>query len=260
MSEIEEITDSVILAYLNKELSNEDMIKVDLWLARSSANMAQFNEVRRSWKKKSSKLSEDLESRNFKDNSSYEAKPINRPADQRAQSKNKGAKSVAILAATAAIGVIGALMVFFVADEEKMEESREEISSSGMLELVASGETVTEVLSDGSKVVLLDNSTLLYPPEFDNTERRVSLVGECVFDVLGELRRPFIVELPHDAFLEVFDDAAFDVMAYEEEDEITVVVSSGSVYLNSDKDVQLIEESEIGTLDIASGAIEVLGG
>ena len=43
------ITKSKIIAYLNKDLDNSEMLRVDKWLALSSKNMNFFNEVRKEW-------------------------------------------------------------------------------------------------------------------------------------------------------------------------------------------------------------------
>ena len=50
MSNGEEINEATLLAYLNKELGQEEMLEVDRWLIQSSANMQKLNDIRETWK------------------------------------------------------------------------------------------------------------------------------------------------------------------------------------------------------------------
>lgn len=68
------------------------------------------------------------------------------------------------------------------------------------------------VLSDGTKVWLNAESSLLYPKHFAKNERRVHLSGEAYFEVKHNKKCPFIVET---ASLVATDlGTAFDVKAY----------------------------------------------
>jgi len=68
------------------------------------------------------------------------------------------------------------------------------------------------VLSDGTKVWLNAESSLLYPKHFSKTERRVHLSGEAYFEVKHNKKCPFIVET---ASLVATDlGTAFDIKSY----------------------------------------------
>lgn len=74
------------------------------------------------------------------------------------------------------------------------------------------GKSKQIVLSDGTKVWLNAESTLLYPKRFTGSERRVQLTGEAYFEVKHNQKHPFIVET---ASLVATDlGTAFDVKAY----------------------------------------------
>lgn len=74
------------------------------------------------------------------------------------------------------------------------------------------GESKQIVLSDGTKVWLNAESTLLYPKCFSGNERRVHLTGEAYFEVKHNKRCPFRVET---ASLVATDlGTAFDIKAY----------------------------------------------
>lgn len=56
------------------------------------------------------------------------------------------------------------------------------------------GQKSTIYLKDGSKVVLNTNSRLIYPEQFSNENRLVSLEGEAFFEVSKDVNRPFQVK------------------------------------------------------------------
>ncbi|KRT13343.1 hypothetical protein ASU31_25110 [Pedobacter ginsenosidimutans] len=55
------------------------------------------------------------------------------------------------------------------------------------------GEKKKVVLPDGSVVIVNSESELHYSGNFDGPERKVDLVGEAYFDVVHDVRKPFIV-------------------------------------------------------------------
>ena len=97
------------------------------------------------------------------------------------------------------------------------DEASASASSSEGQELLSAetgrGNSKQLVLSDGTKVWLNAESTLLYPKHFSKTERRVHLSGEAYFEVMHNKKCPFIVET---ASLVATDlGTAFDVKAYQ---------------------------------------------
>src|SRR5699024_12840945 len=55
------------------------------------------------------------------------------------------------------------------------------------------GTSSTLILADGTKVWLNPGSKITYPAQFSNHQRNVSLEGEAYFDVVENMRRPFVV-------------------------------------------------------------------
>lgn len=93
------------------------------------------------------------------------------------------------------------------------------------LDVPPSGEYMI-VLSDGTKVYLNSASSLCYPTVFPPGERRVKLSGEAYF-VVAKGERPFIVDTPLEE-VKVFG-TEFNVMAYEDEEELQTTLIKGSV-------------------------------
>lgn len=87
------------------------------------------------------------------------------------------------------------------------------------------GEENSIVLPDGSRVRLNSMSRLTYPESFSDSERRVSLEGEALFDVISS-DVPFLVSTP-EMEIEVLG-TLFDVSAYAG-DATRAVLVEGSV-------------------------------
>lgn len=96
------------------------------------------------------------------------------------------------------------------------------------------GKVSLVTLPDGSKVYLRNGSTLRYPNKFVNDERLVELQGEGYFEVESNKQKPFYVQT-HDGSRVKAYGTAFNVTAYEKEDNITVFLARGAVDFTSEK-------------------------
>src|SRR5690606_1106516 len=71
------------------------------------------------------------------------------------------------------------------------KDSPKEIAN---LQTTASEEIKKVILADKSIVWLKGNSSLTYPEEFSEEERKISLQGEALFEVTNDPDRPFIIQ------------------------------------------------------------------
>lgn len=85
------------------------------------------------------------------------------------------------------------------------------------------------ILPDGSKVSLNRRSKLIYPKQFKNNQRIVTLQGEAFFEVTPNSEMPFIINTG-DTEVKVLG-TSFNVKAYEGDDEVEVFVRTGMVEL-----------------------------
>lgn len=97
--------------------------------------------------------------------------------------------------------------------------------------IVPNGKRSSLILADGSKVWINSGTELEFPSKFNNDTRDIYVNGEIYIDVHQSAKQPFIV---HTATfdVEVFG-TSFNVSAYEDDDESSVVLVEGSVQLNS---------------------------
>jgi transmembrane sensor len=78
----------------------------------------------------------------------------------------------------------------------------------------ASGQQSTLVLNDGTKVILNENSKLIYPTNFNQVARNVTLQGEAYFEVIHNAKNPFFVHVG--SYIVKDLGTKFDVDAYQD--------------------------------------------
>lgn len=84
------------------------------------------------------------------------------------------------------------------------------------------------VLADGTKVWLNSSSTIRYPTNFSDNERRLELSGEAYFEVARNEKLPFIVSIAGKGEVEVLG-THFNINAYADEDRIRTTLLEGKV-------------------------------
>lgn len=84
-------------------------------------------------------------------------------------------------------------------------------------------------LPDGTKAWLNHNTTLVYPQNFSNNSRYVSLTGEAYFKVKHDPDNPFVVQT--DELNIVATGTEFNVMAFPESERVETTLASGKVLL-----------------------------
>ena len=89
------------------------------------------------------------------------------------------------------------------------------------------GQRANVTLEDGTIVHLNVGSELRIPLHFDDVQRLVTLKGEAFFEVTKDSLHPFVVNMPR-ASVQVLG-TKFDVRAYPDDKEISVVVKEGKV-------------------------------
>lgn len=105
-------------------------------------------------------------------------------------------------------------------------------------------------LPDGTAVTLNHNSKLDYPNTFNGKTREVYLYGEAFFDVKHDPLKPFIVHTGN-VITRVLG-TAFNIKAYDNEENIAVTVSRGKVQVqknNEDKVFGLLVAGDQLTVD-----------
>jgi ferric-dicitrate binding protein FerR (iron transport regulator) len=117
--------------------------------------------------------------------------------------------------------------VVYSADERPKEDDAVRINTLS----VGRGKRYMATLSDGTKVWLNSGSTLTYPVSFDSDTRRVTMTGECFFDVAKDPNKPFIVET-RGMEVEAIG-TSFNMTCYENEEIASMTLSTGRVIVGT---------------------------
>lgn len=111
------------------------------------------------------------------------------------------------------------------------------------------------VLADGTKVWLNSASSLKYPIAFYGKERKVELSGEAYFEVAKNPSKPFTVSV-NGVSVQVLG-THFNIMAYDDEKDITTTLLEGSVKLLHHNQQALLKPGQQGTLHDQQTAFNV---
>lgn len=117
------------------------------------------------------------------------------------------------------------------------------------------GDILKHILPDGSEMFLNCGSRAVYGSDFGRSSRRITIEGECWFDVTPDPSKPFVVETAG-ACVEVLG-TSFNVKAYPREECLDVTVSTGKVMVNigsMDMQLRLMPDEQL-SVDLKTGEL-----
>jgi len=148
--------------------------------------------------------------------------------------KNRINKPLLFALTTFCVVIFSGLLIIGNSKETINEVASADVMGEGLIEQINNTNSVKLItLSDGSSVLLQPKSKLSYSKEFDVYNREVFLSGEAFFEVSKDLMRPFSV-YSNEVITNVHG-TSFRVIAYDEQDEVRVLVKSGKVKLRKSK-------------------------
>lgn len=113
----------------------------------------------------------------------------------------------------------------------KKNQSKEHASGTSTLKtnrlIIPVGKTYELTLTDGTHVKLNSKSELIYPDNFTDHTREVTLIGEAYFDVAKDASKPFIVKA-NGIDVKVLG-TSFNVSCYEKQSTIETTLVEGKV-------------------------------
>lgn len=210
------------------ELNPSEKKQLNLWLSEDPKNQQVYAQLKLSLLYPDNAEMDSVESKVWND---LQSRLVSNGSEER---RSINISWVYRVAAIVVLGLIGTfLAVQFSADSTK-EIQLVEVK---MIEKVSvSGQKITTILPDGTKVKLNSESKLIVPEQFDPNSRVVELQGEAFFEVVENKDAPFIVKSGN---MEVkVLGTSFNVSAYSGEKLQKVGVKTGKV------EVKGISESE----------------
>jgi ferric-dicitrate binding protein FerR (iron transport regulator) len=109
-------------------------------------------------------------------------------------------------------------------------------------------------LNDGTIVWLNSSSSLRFPVQFENGERRVKLSGEAYFQVAKDASRPFIVEV--DSVEVKALGTEFNITAYPEDKKLGAALVEGVISISHNEKQHLLKPGNIAEID-GAGDLEI---
>ncbi len=134
-----------------------------------------------------------------------------------------------VLKYAAIIVFLISLTTIYYTNKQQIKGSDTQTELSYVSFITENGQRSKVVLPDSSIVWLNSGTTLSYPSNFSEQNRKATLNGQAFFQVYHNENSPFLVQA-NGLIVKVLG-TKFDVDAYPEEDEIDVVLESGKVEL-----------------------------
>lgn len=167
------ISDHLLISYLNQTISADEKQLVDEWLAQSSENQLELDKIELAWRRAGGL-------------NDFEAIDLNENWLSLQRKMGSGNKQSGlgwhVWKYAAAVVLIAAAAFLILRPQEVV--IKQMTAYDGQKEVV---------LSDGTVVWLNKGASLDYPETFSSGRREVSLKGEAFFDVMHNPRKPFVV-------------------------------------------------------------------
>ncbi len=208
------IPEQLILKYLSREASADDVYRLHEWLAKDSSHQEILESYREAYDQP------------YEDTMVFSADRgldlLNKKIEQHEHRTRRLSVRRTVWAIAAVFTVLAIAFVSFYAGQTDSPDTAAYIEKSNPY-----GQKSTFRLSDGSVIKLNSGSRLGFSEVFTETERRVILSGEAFFEVAHDPERPFIVQA--DGFSTTVLGTSFNIRAFQEDEEAVISVVTGRV-------------------------------
>ncbi len=214
-----------LVLYLLDEISQAGRLEVEDWMAYSQENLNEYEVLKKAWLEtgKLEVFPREIDVNNAWDQFSktLDDEVIDEPVPE-AKATRPNIRIQRILTAVAAVmflAWISVTMVRYIQNDTFSPKNS-----------IASQESVLQdTLTDGTTILLNENSTLKIAKKFNSDERKVELTGEAFFEVESDSTKPFIVETELGNIRVL--GTSFQVKGFPESD-LEVFVEEGRVELS----------------------------
>ncbi len=190
--------DQIILAFLQKEATANEIEILRKWLSEEAANQEIFNSVKLYWENSTLRIStNDTHKAYDKLMSNSNLKSTDKIVDINSAANRTRSKQKSIyipwfkIAATLFLFITIVGSAYFILNTNKI--SPDIIVTRSIIKQNPKGQKLTTYLPDGSKVILNSFSEIRYESPFIGNERKIELIGEAFFEVKKDSAKPFKV-------------------------------------------------------------------
>lgn len=233
----------LIVKYFTREISNEDLDKLFVWLKEDPDRQGLFFEMKEIYDagtlRPTPQEIEDLWNRIC---FSIGSSTVKKKDKVKYSTKRYSLKQ--ILGCTASVAMLFVVLFLYKSNQEDSDGKKVRLSEiyipeeAGMMNLM---------LSDGTRVYLKANTRFKFPAEFNANKREIYLDGEAFFDVTRDEKRPFIITTSKQR-IEVLG-TSLNVRDYQSEQIVNTTLVSGKVKLLVEGDTYLMQPNQQFSFD-----------
>lgn len=240
------IDTDVILRYLEKTASPEEIRQLREWIALSEENANYFQEIRNIWEVATPAVDpEKIDTGKALAKVKHRIQTAPQAPAKKTRLITYCRRIAAILLLPAIIAVVALLM--------KKDHQAPLIAFNEVTAPYGTVSTLT--LPDSSKVWLNAGSTLKYPTAFTNSVREVEMSGEAYFEVHADKEHPFIVSTGN---LKVTaTGTAFNVCSFAKAKEEIITLVTGKVNVSHENNIRHLLPGQQLNYQKASKSMEV---
>jgi len=247
--------------FVEGRCSSDEATKVVQWFKDSSYRITLFQSLRKLWYREIEKEENKEEKVNLVPTLDKIHHRISIDRETEVTGLQKRARIYRTLFRVAAVLILPLLLTSILFINEKLNLAAKDNLYTEVS--VSPGSKLRTILPDGTVVWLNSGSTLKYPQSFSNNNRQAILTGEAYFNVISDQLHPFVVKT-EGLDLKVIG-TSFNVMAYPEENNISVTLEEGKISVekpSSDKKIsrlcflepneQILFQKETGEAKLAT--------
>lgn len=238
-----EITDALLMGHINGELNSEMNAIVSNWISAKSSNEEHYSSLRKAWE-----AAGEIEPKPVVVDTNLAWKNVMgqiTEKDEKVIPINRSYKRNVYLSLAASVVVLFGVLAWL------------KFGGNGELEyttVVSEIPGFVDELPDGSTVTFNANTSLVYPVEFVENERRVTLNGEAFFDIERNEEKPFIIDLPQETYVKVLG-TSFNIKAVEGDSLTHVFVNTGKVEFGDGNETLILVAGQKGIYNRNTGKL-----
>jgi len=230
--------DDLLIRYLTGLATENEILEFEQWLEIDESNRVYFQKFKSFWESTS----------NLKDYQEINVESSLKNVKKRIDFGQAGGKIKPLWMFIR----IAAVLVFFLGIYLVFKSKSGSVESIKMVKIEATNETKITILPDSTVVTLNVASSIEYPENFEDSERRVKFEGEAYFEVTPNKAKPFIIETSKSEVKVV--GTAFNLKAFSKAAIESIIVTEGEVLFsgktNETKNPVSLKKGEKGILNI----------
>jgi len=216
------ITETMLLSYLNESLSQEEQSGVEDWINSSETNNKQFSDLEKIWKHAA--VTDNFHSINTANDWQKLKTKIKFEKEEKPNRNIRNLSGLQLFIRIAAIIVLFTGLTYAVFEYNNIFKP----GDSELIVSTALNKKYEIILTDGTIVILNKNAQLSYPKQFNDDIRKVKLEGEGYFKVSENKEKPFVVETGNNAIIKVLG-TEFNIKNELAQSRVKVNVINGKV-------------------------------